>query len=194
MLGASHASFGTSILIMPLPASAVSVVAGKEIPQACSVPVSVLPLAVYTTLPQTCSWPSPRIDAVPAGQLTLTTRCDASVNAVRGSHGPASIAPVPPVPPPPPVPAAPSDFALLLEQAPASARSAPSAIVRRPLCGSTTRMRPRARGYRQAHPLANSAKAVCAARKHAGCLWRALGKRIADRGCGARPYMVHVLP
>src|SRR4029078_959488 len=112
MLGASHLSFGTSIWIVPPPPSAVSVVGGSEIPHAWSSPVTVLRLALYTTLHQTCTWPSPRIAAVPAGQLTLTIRCDASVYAVRGSHGPASI-PVP-APPPPPAPAAPSGVPSLL--------------------------------------------------------------------------------
>src|SRR5262245_7129777 len=131
MLGASHAAFGTSIWIMPPPPSADSVVDGSTIPQACSVPVSVLPLAVNTSLPQMCTWPVPPMDASPACQVTVAIRCAASVDVARGSHD----APV--VPPGavalqvPVFPAAPSRLTseLLLEHAPASTSNAPSAIV-----------------------------------------------------------------
>jgi hypothetical protein len=74
------------------------------------------------------------MDAVPAGQVTVMTRWDASAYVVRGSQAPPSTAPVPPVPEVPAVPvvpAAPSGLTseLLLEHAPASASSAATANI-----------------------------------------------------------------
>ena len=136
MLGASHAAPGISIRIMPPPPSALSVVAGNTDPHACSVPLNVLPLAVSTVLPHRWTWPLPAIDAVAAGQLTLTTVCEASANVVRGAH----TLPLPPVPVAPAVPAAPAlpaapppsgltSESLLDPQAPASAISVPTAAI-----------------------------------------------------------------
>ena len=160
MLGASHAAFGTSIWIMPPPPSADSVVGGSAIPQAWSIPLSVLPLAVYTTLPHTCTWPVPPMEASPADQVTLTIRCEASAYVVRGAHSPPPVPPVPvvpAVPAAPDAPAAPSGLTseLLLDpQAPASASSAASAVLR-PVREPDT-MSPAAENNGKAHPLATS--------------------------------------
>ena len=74
------------------------------------------------------------MEAIPAGQLTFTIRCDASVYVVRGGQGPPPVPPpvVPAVPPAPDAPAAPSGLTseLLLEQPPASASSAARAVLR----------------------------------------------------------------
>src|SRR6187551_13067 len=99
MLGASHDAAGISIRIMPPPPSALSVVAGNTDPQACSVPLKVLPLAVSTVLPHRWTWPLPPMDAVPDRQVTLTIVCEASANVVRDAQPP----PLPPVAPAVPV-------------------------------------------------------------------------------------------
>ena len=51
------------------------------------------------------TWPVPPIAANPAGQVTLTARCEASVYIARGSHAP----PAPVVPAVPPAPVAPAE-------------------------------------------------------------------------------------
>ena len=132
MLGASHAAFGTSIWIMPPPPSAVSVVGGSAIPQAWSIPLSVLPLAVYTTLPHTCTWPLPPMEAMPAAQVTFTIRCEASAYVVRGAHSPPPVPPAPVVPPVPVVPAAPSGLDLRVAAGAAGARQRQQRRERRP--------------------------------------------------------------